>query len=69
MIAARRPLVRRDGRNQQLPPGDTLLGVPVFLPAYTRSGTLLKLSLNLNYSLPVTTRSGGVLNVQVVLNG
>jgi len=68
-MAARRPLVRRGGRNQQLPPGDTLLGLPVYLPAYTRSGALLKLSLNSNYSLPVTTRAGGAVNVQVVLNG
>lgn len=68
-MAARRPLVRRGGRNQQLPSGDTLLGLPVYLPAYNRSGALLKLSLNTNYSLSVTTRSGSILTVQVALNG
>lgn len=30
---------------------------------------MLRLALNLDYSLPVTLAVGGVLNVQVVLNG
>ena len=68
-MTLRRPLVRVNGRTEQLPPGDTLLGVPVYLPAYQAGGVMLRLALNLDYSLPVTLTGGGVLNVKVVLNG
>lgn len=68
-MAARRPIVSKGGRRQQLPSGDTLLGVPAYLPAYQASGALLKLSLNLNYSLTVYQASGAGLTIQVVLNG
>lgn len=68
-MAARRPIVSRNGRRQQLPAGDTLLGVPAYLPAYQQSGTLLKLALNLDYSLPVLQAGGATLSVQVVING
>lgn len=68
-MAARRPLVRHSGGNRQLPPGDTLLGVPAYLPAYQVSGTMLKLALNLDYSLTVAQAGGGSLSVQVVING
>jgi len=52
-----------------LPAGDTLLGVPSYLPAYQVAGTMLKLALNLDYSLTVAQAGGGSLSVQVVLNG
>ena len=68
-MTARRPPVRAAGRVRQLPPGDTLLGVPVYLPAYQAGGAMLRLALNINYSLPVALAGGGSLNVQVVLNG
>lgn len=72
-MTLRRPLVRINGRTEQLPPGDTLQGVPAYLlaylPAYQAGGAMLKLALDLDYSLPVTLTGGGVLNVQVVLNG
>lgn len=68
-MAARRPIVRTGGRDQQLPAGDTLLGVPAYMPAYQANGALLRLALNLNYSLPAQLAGGGVLSVQVVING
>lgn len=68
-MTARRPVVRTAGRDQQLPPGDTLQGVPAYLPAYNAAGSLLKLALNLDYSLPAIQASGTTLRVQVVING
>lgn len=69
-MAARRPIVSRNGRRQQLPAGDTLLGVPAYMPAYQASGALLRLALNLNnYSLPAQLAVGGMLSIQVVING
>lgn len=68
-MTARRPIVSVGGRRRQLPPGDTLQGVPAYLPAYQAGGAMLKLALDLDYSLPVTLTGGGVLNVKVVLNG
>lgn len=69
-MAARRPIVRNGGRDQQLPAGDTLLGVPAYMPAYQANGALLRLALNLNnYSLPAQLAGGGMLSIQVVING
>lgn len=68
-MAARRPIVRTGGRDQQLPAGDTLLGVPAYMPAYKESGVLLRLALNLNYSLPAKLAGGGTLSIQVAING
>jgi len=68
-MAARRPIVSEGGRRRQLPAGDTLLGVPAYVPAYTQAGALLKLALNLDYSLTAYTRAGAGLTMQVVLNG
>ena len=68
-MTARRPIVSADGRRRQLPPGDTLLGVPAYLPAYQAGGAMLRLALNLDYSLTVALAGGGSLSVQVVLNG
>ena len=68
-MTARRPIVSVGGRRRQLPAGDTLQGVPAYLPAYQANGAMLRLALNLDYSLPVALAGGGSLNVQVVLNG
>lgn len=68
-MAARRPLVRVAGRNRHLPPGDSLLGVPAYLPAYQQGGVMLKLALNLNYAIAAYTAAGAGLTMQVVLNG
>jgi hypothetical protein len=68
-MAARRPLVQVSGRARQLPAGDTLLGVPAYLPAYQQSGVLLKLALNLDYALTGYTAAGAGLTMPVVLNG
>lgn len=68
-MAARRPIVRSGGRDKQLPAGDTLLGVPAYLPAYQQAGTLLKLALNLDYALTAYTAAGAGLTIQVVING
>lgn len=68
-MTARRPIVSSGGRRRQLPAGDTLLGVPAYLPAYTQAGGLLKLALNLDYSLNSYTQAGAGLSIQVVING
>lgn len=68
-MPARRPLVRVGGRTRQLPAGDAVAGFPLYLRAYNAEGAMLKLALNLDYSLPVALAGGSVLNVQVVLNG
>jgi hypothetical protein len=64
----RRPLVRRNGRNQQLPAGDMIAGVPVAMPAFQAGGLMLRMALTVNYSLPVLTAAGATLNVPVVIN-
>lgn len=69
MMTARRPIVRTGGRDEQLQAGDTLLGVPAHMPAYQANGALLRLALNLNYSLPAQLAGGGMLSIQVVING
>lgn len=68
-MTARRPIVSAGGRRRQLPPGDSVLGVPAYLPAYQQDGTLLKLALNLDYALTAYTAAGAGLTIQVVLNG
>lgn len=68
-MAVRRPLTRVGGKLKQLPDGDVLAGLPLYVPAYQQSGLALKLSLNTNYSLTAYTRAGAGLAVQVVLNG
>lgn len=68
-MAARRPIVRAGGRNKQLPDDDTLLGVPAYLPAYQAGGALLKLALNLDYSLTAYNAAGDGLTIQVLING
>lgn len=68
-MAARRPLIQDGGKSKQLPPGDTLLGLPLFVPVAKRSGQVLKLSLSATYAFLVQMRAGGSLSVQVALNG
>lgn len=68
-MTARRPIVRAGGRDQQLPPGDTVLGVPVAMPAYQAAGTMLRLVLKANYALSVIKSDGSALTVQVIING
>lgn len=68
-MAARRPIVSAGGRRQQLPAGDTLLGVPAYLPVHQQSGAMLRVGLDLDYGLPVTLAAGGSLTVQVAING
>lgn len=68
-MTARRPLVRKDGKIQQLPDGDTVMGVPMYVLALKRSGVLLKLALTVRNTLPVTKRNGAVLGVAVAVNG
>lgn len=68
-MAIRRPIVRKSGRDEQLPAGDSVAGLPIYLRAYQQSGTAVRLNLDINYALPVTLAGGSVLNVQVVLNG
>lgn len=69
MGTPRRPLVRKNGRTQQLPPGDSLLGLPLYVPAFTQAGASLRISLTTFYALPVENRAGKTLQVQVLLNG
>ncbi|WP_158892501.1 MULTISPECIES: hypothetical protein [unclassified Pseudomonas] len=69
MGTPRRPIVRKNGRYEQLPPGDSLLGLPLYVPAFTQAGTSLRISLTTLYALPVDDRAGKTLQVQVLLNG
>ncbi len=66
-MTARRPIVSVDGRRRQLPPGDTLAGVPLAVPVYQSAGTLLRVALQGNGALPVGLAIGGELNVQVMI--
>lgn len=69
-MVARRPLVAVGGRVKQLPEGDTLAGVmPLAVPALLSNGTLLRLSLTPNQSLPVVSSDGLTISIPVILNG
>lgn len=68
-MAVRRPLVRSGGADKQLPAGDTLLGLPLYAPAYLQGGTLLKIQLTSTYGMRVFTQGGVQLVVGAVLNG
>lgn len=68
-MTARKPIVSVGGSRKQMPAGDTLLGVPAYLPAYTQAGALLKLTLALDYALTAYTQAGAGLKIQVVING
>ena len=65
-MAARRPIVRVNGRNQQLPAGDVLAGVAQSLPVYLADQRLVLISLNSKiqgYALPVYQAAGAVIEV------
>lgn len=69
-MTARRPVVIVSGKNRQLPVGDTLLGVPVYLPVYLQSGSMLNIPINSSTTtLSVNLQTGGSLNVGVAING
>lgn len=69
-MTAHRPLVRSGGKTTQLPAGDSLLGVPTYIPAITQAGAILRLELSLtNYTLPVVNQAGSTLSIAVVING
>lgn len=62
-MAVRRPLVRSSGRNQQLPAGDVIAGLPLGLNVHQSDGTAVSLALDSLYLLPVTTTGGAVVKV------
>jgi hypothetical protein len=69
-MTARRPIVSVDGERQQLPVGDSLLGVPAYMPVTQYGGAMLKLALNLSsMTVAVGTYGGGSLSVPVAING
>lgn len=69
-MVARRPLVQVEGRTRQLPGGDSLLGVPVYLAVSTQALGMLKVTINSSTLTVAATRQGGaVLTIAVTLNG
>lgn len=69
-MVARRPVCVVSGKKRQLPVGDSLLGVPVYLPAYQATGLMLKVAIaSVSMSLTVNRQAGGSLAVGVALNG
>lgn len=69
-MGVRRALVRIGGKFKQLPVGDTLYGIPIYVPAIQQDGTLLKLAPSIpTYTLSVTKQAGGTLAVGVAING
>ncbi len=70
-MATRRPLVHSAGSIRELPAGDAVYGLPVYVRAYQADGvTMLKLGLTASYGLAVTKADGTTtLNVAVTLNG
>lgn len=70
MATVRRPLVRVGGKTRQLPAGDSLLGIPVYLPATQQGGTVLRVAINtITYTVAATQQGGTVLAVAVAING
>ena len=69
-MAVRRPLVRYGGRTRQLPAGDSLAGMPVYLPALQQSSVVLKVAINTTlYTVAATKQGGTTLAVSVAING
>jgi hypothetical protein len=64
-MTVRRPLVRRNGRVEQLPAGDTLAGVPA-VRLRMSSGTIARVPLDINGELPVVMASGLLDAVPVI---
>lgn len=65
-MTARKPVVMVGGKPQQLPSGDSLLGMPAYLRAYQQAGTALKLNLGANLFITAYTQAGTGLAVQAV---
>ncbi|MFE3969036.1 hypothetical protein [Stenotrophomonas sp. YIM B13575] len=64
-MAARRPLVLDESnRTRELPTGDTLAGVPLYLPVGLRTGVTVFLPLSTAYMLTIGLRAGGTFDVQ-----
>ena len=61
-MATRRPLVRVNGRNRQLPAGDVITGVPQKIPVYTAAGLAISITA-IDAVLPVYLASGEVVGV------
>lgn len=54
----------------ELPSGDALYGLPLYLRGYQQTGAMLKLGLTASYGLAVVKADGvTTLNVAVALNG
>jgi hypothetical protein len=62
-MAVRRPLVRGSGRNQQLPVGDVITGLPLGLKVHQSNGSAVALALDPFYLLPVMTAAGATVKV------
>lgn len=68
-MAARRPLIiDANNRTSELPSGDTVVGVPIYLPLGLRTGDTAALPLSSDYKLTIALRSGGMATIQVVLS-
>ncbi len=64
-MAARRPLVLdASNRTRELPAGDNLIGVPLYLPVGLRSGGIVSLPLSTPFTLTIGLRAGGTFDVQ-----
>lgn len=64
-MAARRPIVRTGGRDQQLPAGDTLVGVPR-VRVFTASTERAYMPLDENGELPVELADGSPESIPVI---
>lgn len=68
-MAARRPVVIVSGKRQQLPAGDSLLGVAVRLPILLSGGVMSYIALDSNNALPILLSGGASSSIPVTLNG
>lgn len=67
-MASRRPLVNEGGYHRELPAGDSLLGVPVSVPVLLNSGSLTRIAVTSNNTLPVLLSTGASSSIPVVIN-
>lgn len=67
-MAARKPLVL-DGANRiaELPSGDTVTGMPLYLRVGLRTSTVVSVPLTSGYALTIGLRAGGTASVQAEL--
>ncbi len=67
-MAARRPLVLdASNRTRELPTGDILVGMPVYLRVGLRSGATASLPLSTDYRLAIGLQAGGTATIQATL--